>query len=571
MYNKKKVIIITMCVTILLMITGYAVFSSNLKINGTANIETTWEVLFTKIEKINVIGKASELSTPIASGTTASFQVGLTKPGDGIEYRITVSNRGDFDAVIEDIKASYGGDEAVKFEIKNIKKGDKLLKKSSTTFNIKVYFDESITDHPGKVENNLTIEMKYSQDIGQSVPSETPVIKSTRLATRILQDNVAVSDSGIDFSKVSSDTNGKGLYYTEKNTEGNKRTYYFRGAVTNNYVSFAGHIWRIVRINEDGSVRLIKKDNIGSSQYNSKSGDNSFVGYMHSTPTTYKDGSGTRGGTSTYLVRASVNSTVKVGSGYTFNNQTGEYTLTGVVDGSYTSNYYNYYTCTSTAITCVQMFKIVNAVTNNGYNELRTADYHAGYFSTTYENAHKNEENSTIKTAIDNWYKANLSSYSNYISDSGFCSDRSVDTGTGIGRVTGYYGTHKRLTTSKIPQFKCPNESRDLFTTTTSSKGNKALAYPIGMITADEVVYAGAVYGAGTSNFYLGTSPFWIGSPYGYVANGSFARVWVITNGFIGNDDARIYSNILPVINLKSNVEISNGEGTSSSPYVIAK
>ena len=34
-------------------------------------------------------------------------------------------------------------------------------------------------------------------------------------------------------------------------------SYYFRGAVNINYVSFAGLIWRVVRINGDGSTRLV--------------------------------------------------------------------------------------------------------------------------------------------------------------------------------------------------------------------------------------------------------------------------------------------------------------------------
>ena len=34
-------------------------------------------------------------------------------------------------------------------------------------------------------------------------------------------------------------------------------TYYFRGDVNDNYVSFAGYYWRIIRINEDGSIRII--------------------------------------------------------------------------------------------------------------------------------------------------------------------------------------------------------------------------------------------------------------------------------------------------------------------------
>ena len=85
-------------------------------------------------------------------------------------------------------------------------------------------------------------------------------------------------------------------------------SYYFRGNVTNNYVKFAGFYWRILRINGDGSIRMIYAgdadvidalDNktevlangyndedtgytqIGTSAYNSPSNDNAYVGYMY--------------------------------------------------------------------------------------------------------------------------------------------------------------------------------------------------------------------------------------------------------------------------------------------------
>ena len=58
-------------------------------------------------------------------------------------------------------------------------------------------------------------------------------------------------------------SDASGLYKSKKTNSG-KATYYFRGNVTNNYVKFAGFTWRIVRINEDGTVRIIMNDSINS-------------------------------------------------------------------------------------------------------------------------------------------------------------------------------------------------------------------------------------------------------------------------------------------------------------------
>lgn len=81
-------------------------------------------------------------------------------------------------------------------------------------------------------------------------------------------------------------------------------SYYYRGTVTNNYVKFANLYWRIIRVNGDGSIRMIyvgtkahqngevSSDRIvGSSIFNSNNNDNAYVGYMYGTAgaSTYKE------------------------------------------------------------------------------------------------------------------------------------------------------------------------------------------------------------------------------------------------------------------------------------------
>ena len=164
--------------------------------------------------------------------------------------------------------------------------------------------------------------------------------------------------------------------------------------------------------------------------------------------------------------------------------------------------------------------------------------------------------------------------YSSYLADAGFCNDRSLHSGTGIGTTETYYGVYNRLGINKTPQFACTNESNDLFTLKTGTKGNKALDYPIGLITADEVAYAGG-NGADYVSYYLYTgSDYWTLSPYYF--NGSRELVWFVgsTGGLYGHyvsryDVSNSYG-VRPVINLKSTVEIEEGgTGTAGNPYVI--
>ena len=81
-------------------------------------------------------------------------------------------------------------------------------------------------------------------------------------------------------------------------------SYYYRGNVTNNYVKFGYYYWRILRINGDGTIRIIydgtsahaNNDSsadrqVGTSVYNSSYNDNTGVGYMYGTvgASTYED------------------------------------------------------------------------------------------------------------------------------------------------------------------------------------------------------------------------------------------------------------------------------------------
>lgn len=199
--------------------------------------------------------------------------------------------------------------------------------------------------------------------------------------------------------------------------------------------------------------------------------------------------------------------------------------------------------------------------------------------STTYEATHTNTNNSTVKDYLDNWYQTNLLSYSSYMSlDAGFCNDRSIastantwnssDTALGYGRNITYYGAYNRLVNTKQPQFACP-QTNDLFTTSTNSKGNKALTYPVGLITLDEVVYAGGTYHIANATYYLNNSTqYWTMSPWYF--DGDSADVGsVYGHGLVSDDYSYFVFGVRAAVNLSSVVEITNGDGTKDNPYVI--
>ena len=469
--NKKKIVIIVMCIAIFVMITGYSLLSTRLNIRGTSNLTDTWGIKISNIS-YTATGRAHNIEEPTYNDTNMAFNVGVKEPGDKMVFDVTVTNYGTLDAILEKIEATTNGSRLIIYSITGIEEQSKLKGGESITFQVTTEFDINATRLP-QSNKTLNIKLSYVQDDGQSLtPSNPNITDNTLLVNELLESNNAQSDGNIDFSQISSDTNGQGLYYTSTNTEDNKVTYYFRGAVENNYVSFANNTWRIIRINEDGTVRLIKQDSIGDSAFNNNNDDAAYVGYMYGTPG-----------------------------------------------------------------------------------------------STTYAATHANTNSSTIKTMIDTWYQNNLTSYSSLIDgEAGFCGDRSLSSGTGIEPTSTYYGAYGRLRNNKTPQFKCP-QSNDLYTTETSTKGNKALTYPIGLITVDEVAYAGGI--RANKEYYLTNRDyFWTMSPGG---SGSSAGVWRVVGDY-GVEVVGVGSGwgVRPVINLKSTAEIiDGGNGNLNNPYVI--
>ena len=325
--------------------------------------------------------------------------------------------------------------------------------------------------------------------------------------TTVAEAKAYIEGKGIpDFSTTA--TTNEGMYASDDDytaTTGMK-SYYFRGAVNNNWVKFgkdsSGNpiYWRIIRINGDGSIRMIY--------------------------------SGTTAPTSS-------TATVMTGTGTQ-----------------------------------------INATTYRFYSSYNNPSY-VGYMFTEGQQ-HGNGTPSTIKTAIDNWYKTTTletdATTKSLVADQIFCNDRSVTTsesGT-PGEISGsmstntlyYYGAYVRLITNKSPKLTCTTAS-DKFTVNTSN-GNEALTYPVGLITADEVAMAGGVNSSDNENssYYLYTNQYyWSGSPFNF--NSSGTRVFIVySSGYLYGYSVDIASGARPVISLSSKAKLS-GSGTYNDIYTV--
>ena len=297
--------------------------------------------------------------------------------------------------------------------------------------------------------------------------------------------NLSPSRGTPNFTKTSIADGTNGIYSSEDDLG---TSYYFRGNVTNNYVKFANKYWRIIRINGDGTIRMIYAGtsahangyddsstddmSIGTSAFNSSYNDNTYVGYMY----------GTKG-------------------------------------------------------------------------------------ASTYEDTHSNTTNSIIKTKLDSWYDTNIVNTGNekYIVDAIYCNDRSVSSGTGIGTTATTYAAKTRKNNG-IPTLKCANNN-DKFTKSTTI-GNGKLSKMIGLITSDEVMYAGGKSGTANQEYYLYSGKYyWTMAPYSFASGSAFVDD-VGGSGRLSNYDVNFALAVRPVVSLKSDA-ISGGSGTAASPFLV--
>ena len=294
----------------------------------------------------------------------------------------------------------------------------------------------------------------------------------------------------------------KGMY---KKADDLGISYYYRGAVDNNWVKFGKEgdkdiYWRIIRINGDGSIRMIYTGTTDPKTDSSVTGSNGV----------YMTGTGTQINAATYA-----------------------------------------------------------------FNSSRDKAEYVGYMFTLGEQ-HGNSTSSTIKTIIENWYAGTTLKDNTLVSqDQIFCNDRSASsiqtaawTSTG---ATYDYGAYGRLYSNKKPILTCPTAS-DKFTSKKSSIGNKALEYPVGLITADEVAMAGGAFGSSNTNssYYLYTNQnSWLGSPSYFYSSGLAKEFVVYSSGCLNYNNVDYNNGARPVVSLSSKAKLS-GNGTYSNPYTVS-
>ena len=221
---------------------------------------------------------------------------------------------------------------------------------------------------------------------------------------------------------------------------------------------------------------------------------------------------------------------------------------------------------------------------NSPFNANRDKAEYVGYMYTIGEQ-HGTSKSSDIKTYLDNWYAnyTDLNKTGTKITDQIYCNDRTASTSDVAYSTTNYttltswnstgteyyYGANGRVWNNPVsPDYKCPVAS-DKFTTTTV-KGNGKLSYPVGLISADEITFAGLPVGKINNSFYLYTgADYWAGSPIAFFDGDIAYGFFVGGDGALNIDYVNYTYGVRGVVSLSSEANLI-GDGTWNNVYEVA-
>ncbi len=438
--------------------------------------------------------KVNEKNTPVLAmykndtGNTKDDQEITEMPTEGYEIDTDRSycyttNKNEHDEV--DLHTNDNGEHI----ISQLKDGSKCF----------LYFKKIITPTAESTLANLFKDFTTAES-GTNFKAENGVLKVT----------------GIDEGY-----HAKTLYKAEDN---DGTSYFFRGQAPDNWVKFAGKRWRIIRINGDGTIRMIFQcsgdsctDTTGTVTnaaskvaYNVEpNNDNTYVGYYNfgETSKSYEEA---HTGTNPSTIADKVNKWYE-------NNLT---------------NYEQY--IDPDAGFCNDRQKVTgvwSGYDGTGVGTSQTS--YAAWGRVAKNGSNRTEQLPTLKCGV-----------SAATADQ---QETSVDVDD-----TAY--------------------QRDLFTKTGANKGNQILPHPIGLITVDEVLLAGGFYGSDNSSYYLYTNQYyWTMSPSYVLTLGHSYVLYMTNNGNLNGSYVHWTSaGVRPVINLKANITFSGGNGSSSKPFVVA-
>jgi len=549
MKNRKTIIIVCLALSIIFLSTGtFAYF----RFGATGNINiNTGELMLSINDKSATQNEQFEVILTNEDGSNL-------KPGDSGSFELTLNATGsslDVSVVLEIIRTNlptnlkFYEDEEHTIEFTS-KKYD-ILKSDSMIQNVTIYW------YWKNLENSNDNDFMFTE-ISATING---IISYYYAPKTLYNDLLAMNytlDTNVDFAQGASETNGQGLMMRDGTQNDEYPVLYYRGDVANNNVIYADKCWLIVRTTEAGGIKLIYNGEV-----NEDGSCNNYSGVGGETPnTSYTDAFAETSFNESY------DSPVYVG--YMYNDDNLYYS-----DGTLDVDGYKSHLEDNT------IYEVELSSANNSKTKIQLM----GAIDQATGRHTQNIYDSNIKQVIDAWYFANIDGKSeeSLLEDTVWCADRSITSATFTPEnyVTNdtqfVFGAMTRLaeymmdpSLSISPSLTC-NRDIDKFTVD-GANGNGDLTYPIGMLTADEILMAGnTLYQGNPVITYLSipTHVFWALSPSAF-DDGS-ALSFFVRAGALGNDFVDVSDHgVRPSVSLGFGAYVTSGNGTFETPYRIS-
>ena len=398
----------------------------------------------------------------------------------------------------------------------------------------------------GSARASISGDYLYLSNITEDQTCTVTFKKSTTLLSKLLSDNPTIK-TRTNFNTTFTETNTGTLYKSTESIAGStaEDVYYFAGDAKNNWVKFGKHQTTLIR----------------------------YRGYYISNLSDYREYSTMEECTSA----TSWNYKCTEFKFYSAGDDMYWRIIRTNADGSIRLLYSGTSPNTTKGYLGISLF---NTLCPNP----KYVGYMYGDSGTTLGEARANTNDSTIKTYIDNWYEKNFTAYTNYLSnDAVYCNDRELASGSTYTTTSSsifYFKPYERLYTNKTPTYDCKNK-KDAFSV---NNLDAKLKYPVALMTADEIAYAGGVafmplispyawyYLNSTGDSITGSDKWLLLSP-GSWSDGC-RNLWSVLGsdrpGRLRNDRSPSRG-VRPAISLKSCVLYKSGDGSAESPYEIVE
>lgn len=157
--NKKTKIILVVCLSLLLCLSvGYAAFQTSFNVKGSTAITGNWNIEVTNVAVAETEGSGENAKTPTWTQTTANMEANLYEPGDSVKYIVTIQNKGNIDAKLENIITNGEINNAISIQTAGHNIGETLKQGQTKQITVEIAYNPDYDGTETSSEAQIVIE-----------------------------------------------------------------------------------------------------------------------------------------------------------------------------------------------------------------------------------------------------------------------------------------------------------------------------------------------------------------------------------------------------------------------------